>query len=100
MPDFLLRGIEATLAERIKNLARDKNWAINDVILHLIRQGLGLVHEDIQERPLKDIATLGGTWAADEADAFRKALQAFESLPEDESPFRAIGRNSKAPPQE
>jgi hypothetical protein len=95
VPDFLLRGIEATLAERIKNLARDKNWAINDVILHLIRQGLGLVHEDVQERPLKDIATLGGTWASEETDAFREALKAFENLPEDESPFRTIGRSGK-----
>ena len=96
MPDFLLRGIDATLAERIKTLARERNWAINDAILHLIRQGLGLVPDDGNDRAHRDIATLGGTWASEETDAFREALKAFENLPEDESPFRTIGRCSKA----
>ncbi|MCE3001344.1 MAG: hypothetical protein LW860_01400 [Xanthomonadaceae bacterium] len=41
MPDFLLRGIDNALAERIKNIARERNWSINDVILSLVRRGLG-----------------------------------------------------------
>jgi hypothetical protein len=37
-----------------------------------------------------DIATLGGTWAADEAAAFREALEAFEGLPVEELPLNNI----------
>ena len=81
MPDFVLRGIDGEIAERIKLIARQKNWAINDVILHLLKQSLGMTDEDITGRGMRDIATLGGTWAADENAAFRAALEAFENLP-------------------
>ena len=37
----MLRGIDGELAERIKTIARDRKWALNDVILHLLRQALG-----------------------------------------------------------
>lgn len=91
MPDFMLRGIDGELAERIKTIARDRKWALNDVILHLLRQALGLTEEDISSRGMRgDIATLGGTWAADEAAAFREALAAFEVLPVEELPLNNI----------
>jgi hypothetical protein len=88
VPDFLLRGIDGELAERIKSIARERNWAINDVLLHLIRQALGLIEP---EQPThRDIAMLGGTFANDEAEAFRQALKAFENLPENDSPLRTV----------
>jgi hypothetical protein len=87
----MLRGIDGELAERIKTIARDRKWALNDVILHLLRQALGLTEEDISSRGMRgDIATLGGTWAADEAAAFREALAAFEVLPVEELPLNNI----------
>ena len=71
----MLRGIDGELAERIKTIARDRKWALNDVILHLLRQALGLTEEDISSRGMRgDIATLGGTWAADEAAAGTDAI--------------------------
>ena len=77
----MLRGIDGELAERIKTIARDRKWALNDVILHLLRQALGLTEEDISSRGMRgDIATLGGTWAADEAAAFREALTKGKSV--------------------
>lgn len=87
LPDFLLRGIDNALAERIKGIARERNWSINEVMLHLIRQALGMTTEDIAgARPSQDIAVLAGTWAPDEAAAFRAALEAFERLPGDDPP--------------
>lgn len=89
MPDFLLRGIDNGLAERIKNIARERNWSINDVILHLVRAGLGEGDGFSNAEPQggRDIAHLGGTWAPDESAAFRQALEAFENLPESDTPF-------------
>ena len=83
VPDFLLRGIDGEIAEKVKTLARERNWAINDVLLHLIRQALGLV--DAEQPTRQDIAMLGGTWGNDEAEAFKQALKAFENLPENDS---------------
>jgi hypothetical protein len=89
VPDFLIRGIDSELAERVKNLARDRNWALNDVMIYLLRKALGLVEGDNVAQPHRDIAQLGGTWAPEESQAFREALSAFENLPEDQSPVRA-----------
>lgn len=92
MPDFLLRGIDNGLAERIKNIARERSWSINDVILSLVRRGLGEGDEFEVEPAARDIAHLGGTWAPQESDAFREALAAFERLPESDTPFGAGAR--------
>jgi hypothetical protein len=94
LPDFLLRGIDAAIADRIKTIARERNWALNDAILHLIQMGLGMIDEttgvDPDQPPAhRDIAMLGGTWAPDEAAAFRSALEAFESIEGDQPPWEA-----------
>jgi hypothetical protein len=87
MPDFTIRGIDTSMAERIKDLARAKNWSINDVVLDLLQQALkmsasGSAPEDgVHDH--KDVALLAGTWGSDEAAAFRAALDAFERLPVD-----------------
>ena len=94
MPDFLLRGIDNHVAERIKSIARERNWALNDVILQLLKQALGMSDDEIggsSRSDHQDIATLAGTWDPAESAAFRAALEAFERLPEDETPFSGVG---------
>ena len=82
MADFLLRDIDERVAERIKEMARQKGWPLNDVILLLLKQALGLV--DPEPAPIPgDIARLTGAWSDDEARAFEEAMSAMTSLPDD-----------------
>lgn len=82
MPDFLIRDIEPEIAERIKRIARDRGWPINDVILRLLKEALGLVEP---EPPLPgDIARLAGSYQDDEAKVFEEAMKAFQRLPDDQ----------------
>ena len=83
MADFLLRDIDERVAERIKEMARQKGWPLNDVILHLLKQALGLVEPDPPPVP-GDIARLAGAWGDDETKAFEAAMKAFSGLPDDE----------------
>jgi hypothetical protein len=82
VPDILVRNIEDAIAERIKAIAREREWSINDVVLHLLRQslGLGLGEDDIFHREMHDIAVIGGTWDSRETKAFRSAVEAFEQI--------------------
>ena len=82
MPDILVRDIEESVAERIKAIARERQWTINEVILHLIKQSLGFAGEDIFRREMQDIAVLSGTWDQKETAAFRSAVEAFEKREE------------------
>ncbi|HZP68055.1 MAG TPA: hypothetical protein VFB32_17260 [Rudaea sp.] len=81
MPDILVRNIDQAVAERIKAIARERNWSINEVIVYVLRHSLGFGGEDLARRDVHhDIAVLSGTWDSREADAFRNALEAFERL--------------------
>jgi hypothetical protein len=80
VPDILVRHIDEATAERIKAIARERQWSINEVVLHALRHGLGLAGEDATRRELHDIATLSGTWESSETAAFRAALEAFERV--------------------
>jgi hypothetical protein len=82
MQEIYLRGIDEILAERIKAVARAREITINDAMLELLRKAVGLSNDPV---PLEhaDIANLAGAWGSDEMSAFRRAIRALESLPED-----------------
>jgi len=80
VPDILVRNIDEAIAERVKVLARERNWSINEVIVHLLRHSLGLGGEDLVHREIHDVAVLAGTWDPKESAAFRTALEAFEKV--------------------
>ena len=80
MPDILVRNIDEIVADRIKAIARERQWSINEVILHVLKQSLGFGGEDIFKREMHDIAVLAGTWDAGETAAFRSAVEACEQV--------------------
>jgi hypothetical protein len=78
MPDILVKDIDSDIAERIKRIARDRGWPINDVVLSLLRQALGMEKPD---PPLPgDIARLTGTWEDEESRALHEAIEALRKL--------------------
>jgi len=95
VPDILVRNIDDAIAERIKAIAREREWSINDVIVHLLRQSLGLADDDIFRREMHDIAVIGGTWDSRETKAFRSAVEAFEKI--DGQPLFESGPSEKKP---
>jgi hypothetical protein len=80
VPDILVRHIDDELAERIKDIAREHQWSINEAILFALRRGVGLAADESVRRELHDIARLSGTWESTETAAFRAALEAFERV--------------------
>ncbi len=78
MPDILVKDIDSEIAERIKRLARDRGWPLNDVVISLLRQALGM---ETPEPPLPgDIARLTGTWEDEESRALSEAIEALRKL--------------------
>jgi hypothetical protein len=80
MTDILIRDVDDAIAERLRQLAVERNWPVNQVIVNALRYALGLGGEDLARRDRQDIAHLRGTWNSGETDAFREALSAFEHL--------------------
>jgi hypothetical protein len=83
VPDIVVRHIDDAMVERIKSIARSRNWSINDVVVHALRNGLGFDSEHLGDvREFRNIANLTGTWQAEETAAFQEALDAFADAPE------------------
>ncbi|QNK03522.1 hypothetical protein [Dyella telluris] len=84
MPDLVIRHIDNLMAERIKALAKDRQWSINDVVLHALRHGLGMASSNVFAETMLDpgdLTTLGGQWDAKEKAAFQEAVQALSRAP-------------------
>ena len=96
MADFLLRDIDDRVAERIKEIARQKGWPLNDVILLLVKQALGMAGPEPPPVP-GDIARLTGAWNDDESRAFAEAMAALTELPDD-APAYISDKGRKPPP--
>jgi hypothetical protein len=79
VPDLVLRHIDSLMVERIKTLAKDRHWSINDVVLHALRHGLGLsaAGQISSETMLDSGLVLDGQWDLTEKAAFQEALQAL-----------------------
>ena len=84
MPDLVVRHIDNVMAERIKTLAKDRRWSINDVVLHALKHGIGLAEgaQPFAENMLDtDTVVLSGHWDAAERAAFHEAVQALSVAP-------------------
>lgn len=80
MPDMILQHVDSLLVERIHALARDRQWAVNDVMLHALRNGLGISAARQLSETLREpqaLTELGGEWEAEEAGVFQEALRAL-----------------------
>lgn len=80
MPDMILQHVDTLLVERIHSLARDRQCAVNDVILHALRNGLGISAAQQLSETLREpqaLTEFGGQWEAEEAGVFQEALRAL-----------------------
>jgi hypothetical protein len=80
MTDILIREVDEAIAERLRQVAVERNWPVNQVVIHALRYALGLGGEELVKRDRQDIAHLRGTWNSGETAAFREALDAFEHM--------------------
>ncbi len=88
MADFLLRDIDERVANRVKEIARQKGWPLNDVLLLLLKQSLGMAEPEPAPVP-GDIARLNGAWNDEESRAFMEAMNSFSELPDDAPSYMA-----------
>ena len=84
MPDLTIRHIDSLMAERIKQLAKARQWSINDVVLHALRHGLGMTTGNVFAETMLDpgeLTVLVGQWDQEEKVAFQEAIQALSLAP-------------------
>lgn len=80
MPDMMLRYVDSGMIERIRSLARERQWPVNEVMLYALRCGLGIsTDRDLieSEHDAQTLAALPGQWDEGERVVFEEALRAL-----------------------
>jgi len=82
MKTLTLRGIDEELAGGLERLARQGRESMNGVILHLLRDKLGLSKPKFREIH-HDLDDLAGTWTDEEAREFDAVVSEFSRIDEE-----------------
>lgn len=80
MPDMILHHVDSLLAERVRVLARERQCPVNDILLRVLRNGLGISAAQQFSESRRDAQVLTaheGHWEASEMGVFQEALQAL-----------------------
>lgn len=80
MKAITIRDVDAALARALDREKRRRGRSLNQTVLELLRQALGV--EPAQPRS-NGLAKLAGTWSQDELDEFERATAAFEQVDEE-----------------
>lgn len=82
MKTLTLRGIDDELARGLQQLAQQGRNSVNAVILHLLRDKLGLCKPKFREIHY-DLDDLAGTWTKQEAQEFNGVVRDFSHIDEE-----------------
>ena len=83
MNTITIRGITTDLDREIKKRASEGHLSINEWLLRLLKQAVGL-----EKKPLfpehHDLDNLAGEWSEEEAEEFMQRLACFEKIDQDQ----------------
>ena len=79
MKTLTLRGIDDELSSRLERIAQQGQESMNGVILHLLRDKIGLSKPRFKEE-YNDLDDLAGTWTQEEAREFDAVTSEFSRI--------------------
>lgn len=84
MHQLTIRGFDEELERRIRRLASREGISLNRAVLKLLRRGAGLGEGHDKPDTVGDsLDHLVGTWTAEEAAEFDRALEEFSRIDEE-----------------
>ena len=66
MKTMTIRGIEPKLAEKLKQIAQEKGKSVNQLVIDLIQERLGIKKQKLYSRAYDDLDDLFGRWSETE----------------------------------
>lgn len=100
MTDMILHHVESLLAERIRALAKERQCSVNDVMLHALRNGLGISAAQEFSETLRDpetLSRLNGNWEDAEQGIFQEAIHALAQTRATQFAPESLGHAERAP---
>ena len=66
MTTIKIRGIDSEVSSKLKQVAKDKNKSVNQLVLDMIKQNIGMQKRKRYTKKYDDLDQLFGIWAEDE----------------------------------
>ena len=66
MTTIKIRGIDSELSSKLKQVAKDKNKSVNQLVLDMIKQNIGMQKRKKYTKKYDDLDHLFGIWTDDE----------------------------------
>ena len=83
MAALSIRGIDDTLAARLKKEAASSNRSVNQVVLEILRSRMGLDKKKLSTTEYHDLDELFGRWSDDEYSAIQEELDSQRNIDEE-----------------
>lgn len=81
MKQFTLRGLDVVLQARIKSKAKERHQSLNQTVLVLLQEALGLAPSTSRKKQAyHDLDALAGTWSREAADQFDRHLKEHRKI--------------------
>jgi hypothetical protein len=81
MKILTIRGVDDELEKAIKETSKDKQESMNQTVIKLLKQSVGLSKKALF--PIyNDLDDLAGSWSAEDEALFSKNTQSFEEIDE------------------
>ena len=80
MKTFTIRGISPELDTRLKAAAKGQSMSVNQWILKLLRESVGLEKEIRYTREYHDLDELFGSWSEEEYEEFEQSQAEFQKI--------------------
>ncbi|MEZ4226791.1 MAG: hypothetical protein R3B13_37965 [Polyangiaceae bacterium] len=80
MKALTIRNVDKDLARALERETKRRGRSLNQTVLGLLRQALGLEPEQPRSNGL---AKLAGTWSAEELERFERDTRVFEAVDEE-----------------
>jgi hypothetical protein len=75
MKAVTIRGVDDDVAEKLKVYAKAQGKSINQVILDIVKTGVGLKKDKTYSREYDDLDDLFGSWSEDEFNAIDAGIE-------------------------
>ena len=83
MTQLTIRNIESQLHQALKSEASKKNTSMNRLVVHILKEAMGLVPKKEEKKVYHDLDHLMGTWSEEEFQEFDEIMEEFNQIDEE-----------------
>ena len=80
MKAITIRGIDSSISSKLKQVAKNENKSVNQMVLDMIKQNIGMQKGEKYTKKYNDLDHLFGIWTDVNSIKFRVLLTAKEKL--------------------